>query len=485
MAYMDLREFIDGLESHGELIRVKKEVDWNLEAGAIVRRTHEEGLPAPYFEKIKGYPDGYGLVGGILGGSKVNGKWMPFRRIAIAMGMDPDSPTQEIIEEYIRRKNTPIKPIVVSTGPCKENIRLGKEVNLFEFPAPMIHDGDGGRFLATWHVVVTKDPDTEWVNWGMYRGMIQTRTKLAWLALPMQHGPAMYYQKYRDRGKSMPIAFALGTDIYSTFAACSYLPAGINESDVAGGLAGQPVPLVKCETSDLYVPANSEIVIEAEIRPGELIEEGPFGEFTGYRTSERAPRTFVRVNCITYRNNPILPMSCMGMPMDDSATTGSISISAELTELLRDQMRHPIRGVYNAPEGSNALLVVSTKVPHANFAHKIASAIWSAKAGIFAYWIMVVEDDVDPFDLNQVIHAMTFKCHPVRGIRQVEHYPGMPLDPFLSLYERHYGLGAAVLFDCTWPKDWAYTPIESSFHGIYPQELQQKVLANWKDYGYK
>ena len=135
MAYKDLREFCNALEDGGELIRVKQEVDWNLEAGAIVRRAHEEGLPAPYFEKIKGYPSGYHLVGGVTGGTKINGSWAPFRRIAILMGMDPDTNTSDIINEYLKRKNNPIKPIEVSTGVCKENIQTGDDINLFDFPA--------------------------------------------------------------------------------------------------------------------------------------------------------------------------------------------------------------------------------------------------------------------------------------------------------------------------------------------------------------
>ena len=155
-------EFITKLEKEVEVQRIEEEVDWNLEAGAILRRSHEERLPAPFFEKIKGYPDNFKLCGGIMANH---------RRVAIAMDMDPNTYVKELQEEYLRRRQQPIKPVLVKDGPCKENIQIGDEVDLLKFPVPLIHDGDGGLYIATFHLNISKDPDSDWVNWGMYRGI--------------------------------------------------------------------------------------------------------------------------------------------------------------------------------------------------------------------------------------------------------------------------------------------------------------------------
>ena len=487
MAFWDMREFVEALDEHGELCRIKEEVDWNLEFGAIARRCCEIGAPAPFAEKVKGYPGGYRLFGVPFGGSIVDGKKMPYRRLAIGLGLDPDIHHNDLVEEYVKRKNNPIRPVVVSGGPSKENIRVGKDVNLFEFPAPMVHWGDGGRYLCTWHMVITQDPDTGWVNWGMYRAMIHTKNKMGGMMIPIQHGPQMYYNKYEARGNSMPFAIAIGCEPAQIFAATAFLPAGVREADLAGGLRGSPVELVKCETNDLYVPATAEIVLEGEVRPYERWDEGPFGEYTGYRASPRMARPVYRVNCITFRDNPIVSMSCMGMPVDDSGSQQSILIAGELMDIFRTK-GYPVRMVYQPPFATNATIVISTKVPYANFAHVLASEAWAAKAGSMLHYVIVVEDDVDPTDMEQVMHAITFKCHPYRGIRKYEAVPGTPLDPYLNYHERQFGLGAGVLLDCTWPKDWdpeISLTLAVTFETLYPKPIQEKVLANWSSvYGF-
>ncbi len=487
MAYRDIREFIQALEKKGEVVRIEKEVDWNLEMGAITRRSHEIGAPAPWAQKIRGYPEGYTILGGQMGGSYVKGKKMPWRRLSIGMEMDPDSHHNDIVEEYIKRRKNPIKPVIVSSGPCKENIQIGKDVNLFKFPAPYIHFGDGGRYFCTWHVVVTKDPDSDWVNWGMYRAMIHTKNKMGGIFLPMQHGPGLYFQKYMPRGESMPFAIAIGTEPMTPFIGSGYVPVGVSEADVVGGMRREPIELVKCETNDLYVPAHSEIVLEGEMRPKERWDEGPFGEYTGYRASPRMARPVYRVNCITHRSNQILTMSCMGMPIDDCASMGSIQLAGEIMPIFRDN-GYPVKGVYSPPEGALGALIVSTKTPYANYAHFIASQVWASAVGKFMHYIIVVDDNVDPTDMDAVFHNVVFKCHPYRGIHKHEYGPGMALDPYLDFRERQFGLGAAAVLDCTWPKDWdpeISVTLESSFRELYPKDVQEKVRKRWQeDYGY-
>ncbi|MBW1839817.1 MAG: UbiD family decarboxylase [Deltaproteobacteria bacterium] len=174
MPYQDLREWISALEKEGEIKRVEKEVDWDLEVGAITRRVYDLGAPAPLFEKIKGYPKGYRILSAPIGLSARN----KYARLALALDMPADSTIRDLTEEYIRRKKNPIPPVEVKEGPCQENVYLGEEVDLYKFPAPMVHEGDGGRYLSTWHTVISKDPDSGWVNYGMYRQMIHDKNYL-------------------------------------------------------------------------------------------------------------------------------------------------------------------------------------------------------------------------------------------------------------------------------------------------------------------
>jgi 4-hydroxy-3-polyprenylbenzoate decarboxylase len=487
MAYMDIREYINRLEREGEIIRINKEVDWNLEMGAIIRRSHELGAPAPLAENIKDYP-GWKLVGGIMGGSVVNGRSIPYRRINIALGIDPDSSPGDTIEEYIKRRENPIKPIEIrkEDAKCKENVFVGDKVDLFSLPAPLIHDGDGGRYAATWHATINKDPETGWVNWGMYRAHILTKNLMAGLFLPFAHGP-LIYRKYLKENKPMPVSIAINSDPFTLIVASSYLEPGVNEVDIAGGLAQEPIKLVKCETNDLLVPADSEVVLEGEMLPGLIIEEGPFGEYTGFRVTERTTvhRVVYKINAITYRNNPIFGMSCMGMPIDDYATIGALSISSETMRIFRAE-KFPVKAVYSPPYAGTVAIYIATEVPYANFSHTLASRIWGSRIGSYTHWIYVVPSDVNIYDPEKILHSIGYRCHPKNGIRKYEHIQGMVLDPFLSQYERIHGLGAGVVVDCTWPTDWELKPIESSFEGIYPKEIQEKVLNRWKkDYGYK
>ena len=201
MAMQDLRDFLDLLEQHGELQRIQEEVDWNLEIGAIIRRCYDIGAPAALFEKVKGYPRGYRVLGAPMGPSKNPGHSL-YGRVALAFGLGPDAGAREIMDVYLKRKERPIKPTIVKRGSCKENILLGKDVDLLKFPIPLIHGGDGGRYIGTWHTVITKDPDSSWVNWGMYRLMVHDRNTMGCL-FPMQQHIGQMYQKCE--AKNLPM----------------------------------------------------------------------------------------------------------------------------------------------------------------------------------------------------------------------------------------------------------------------------------------
>ncbi len=377
-----------------------------------------------------------------------------------------------------------MKPVVLKDGPCKENVRLGHEVDLYHFPAPVVHGGDGGRYIGSWHLVIAKDPDSEWTNWGMHRHMIYDRNHVVGLWRRWSHLGVILYNKYHPQKQPMPCAIAIGADPLSSMMAGTQLEVGQSEVDFAGALLGQPVELVKCETNDLLVPAHAEIILEGEIMPDVRVFEGPFGEFPGYRTPG-SQMPLCRVTAITYRNNPILTMCCEGMPVDDGHVGTCLTWAVTHKRLLKER-GIPVTDVYLPPEGAGFLIIVGTKTVRNNIATQIRNVILSTLG--WQYKIIVVDDDVDVFNLAEVLHAWATKCHPARGISIGERDHAIPLTPYLSPDERKWGKGASALFDCTWPLEW---PKETgvlpkvSFNEIYPKEVRDKVLKNWRSYGFE
>ncbi len=477
MAFKDLRQFIQKLEQEGEITKIDTEVDWDLEMGAISRKAIDHKSGALLFNNVKGYPPSQRVMANIIGPSQ------PVHAIlALALGLPKNTPILDLVDWFSRKSTEYIRPIIVDRAPCKENIVKGKDINLLDFPTPRIHGIDGGRYIGTWHVDVIKDPDTGWVNWGMYRHQLHDERRIGWLAMPTQHGPSIYYQKYEARGKPMPMAMAIGTDPLTAIVAGAGIPAQTNEVDIIGAMQGEPVELVKCETIDLEVPASAEIIIEGHVAPHERFEEGPFGEFTGYSSGGRAQRPVFHAECVTFRNNPIMTMSNMGKPWDETSILNSIVTSALLSRELRSR-GIPFRGVYCPPP--TLCPIVAAKSWYAGFIHSVASTIWSCKAGILRPYVIMVGEDVDPTNIEEVFWCLTSRLHPSNGIHIQNGAPGQPLFPFLSQKEREAWRGARVALDATFPPDWPKEEIPTvmDFENGWPADVQQKVLTRWKEYG--
>lgn len=436
MPFYDLRAYLKKLEEEGELHHIGEEVDWDEEVGAILRRTSELRMQGIMFDNVKDYP-----------GWRIAGETMStIRQVAIAMDLPSDTPPAALIAEFLGRTATPIKPRLVKTGPCKENILLGDQMNLLALPAPLLHTGDGGRYLCTWHITILKDPDSDWVNWATYRGMVHDRDKLGLLVLPDHHIGTMV-RKMESRNQPLEVAIAIGVEPMSVMAAQTFFPAGVSEVDMAGAMRGEPVELAQCETVDLQVPATSEIVIEGKMIPGERLDEGPFGEYTGFRAADRSKRPFMHVTAITYRNAPILTASCTGLPTgNDCHIPMAITRSAEVLQHLQNR-GFPVTGVWFFPETSCDIAAVATKVPYANIASAIAHSVFGMAAGHVLPFLVVVPDEVDPYSWAHVMHAIATRCHPYRGIRRSEFETTNPLDPRLPLHERQFSLGSKAIFD--------------------------------------
>lgn len=473
---MDFRAWINELERTGHLVKIADEIDPQTEAGAIMRLANERQSPAQWFTNLKGAMPGSSLLGG------------PFatkERIATAFGLPPDTPHSvltDVFADALHGKR--IKPVIVPTGSCQENVLLGDDVDLDLLPVAKLHPQDGGPYIGTLNIGVCKDFDTDWVNWGTYRGMKHDKKSTGlWLG-PLNQG-GQILKKYRAADKVMEYAMFFGGDPMHNIVASSSVPPGVSEVDVVGGIRGEPVNLVKCKTVDLYVPANAEIVLEGTVSPGDEKEEGPFGEYPGYVVSGTNARPVFRLTALTYRNNPILPATCLGVPVDD-AVMWVLEVAASVKEALRAK-GVPIIDVA-VPEFSGChAVVVSTKTPYAGIPQLISSISWADRNASYFPYVIVVDEDIDPWNLGEVFHAMCTKCNPIRDIHIHPGYINSPLTPYIAGHPlRELGAGGGnVLLDCTWPIEWKaeQRPHRLAFKNTYPEAIKDKVLANFARWG--
>jgi len=282
----------------------------------------------------------------------------------------------------------------------------------------------------------------------------------------------------------MPVTVAIGVDPLSTLTACSPHRIGEDEADFAGALNGEPVELIRCETNDLLAPAHAEILLEGEISSDIALPEGPFGEFPGYRTQGWAPQPVFMIKAITYRKNPIICMTPEGVGITDGKIGASLAGAVSIKNRLQ---RHgvPVVNVYIPPEMGALVAVVSVKESGARIVSEITSVIHGRRASVPK--IIIVNDDIDVFEMNDVLHALGTRLHPVNGVSANPDCEGWTLTPYLTPEERLQGKVSTGVYDCTWPSTWSKEsdiPVRLSFKDSFPDLLQKKVISNWKDYGF-
>lgn len=488
MAFRDLREWIAFMEDGGELKRVKVEVDWDEEIGAITRKLIDQRGPIPLFERIKGYEDGpcRQLVSYI--GSH--------RRTLLSLGLPEETTVREGIQWVKEHLRKPLKPVVVETGPCKENVLAGEAIDLARlFPVPKWHPRDGGRYICTAASIVTRDPETGEINVGNYRGMIADRNKISVFLSKAQHW-GKHFAKYEARGEAMPVAVVIGFD--PLLFMCAASPQPCNEYELYSALRGEPIELVRCETSNLLVPARAEIVIEGYISPdpATFLPEGPFGEYTGYYGGGRAPRHVIQVERITFRNDPIFLGVLEGhSPGHGWAHDGWIPFffGAATWYYLEEANVPGIRDIYVgfAPE---VTLVQIHKV-YEGHAQQVAAALWGSHIGNYlGKFVIVVDEDVNIHDPDAVYWALAYRVNPDLG--DIVFFGGAhagPLDPSIPRERREWtrighGVCTKVLIDAT--VKWGLEPEE--FPGLrYPPlstevspHMEERVQKRWKEYGF-
>ena len=486
MKYKDLRDFIDQLEKQGELKRIKREVDPNLEITEISDRTLRAQGPALLFENVKNSE--FPLLANLFGTAK---------RVAMGMGEDKVEALREIgkLLAYLKEPEPPkglkdawekmpvfkqvlnMGPKVVKSAPCQQVVIEGAQVDLAKLPVQTCWPGDAGP-LITWALVVTKGPLKERQNMGIYRQQVIAKNKviMRWLA---HRGGALDFREWQKAhpGEPFPVAVALGADPATILAAVTPVPDALSEYAFAGLLRGSKTELVTCKSNELQVPASAEFVLEGHIYPDEMAPEGPFGDHTGYYNEIDEFPVFT-VEKITHRKNPIYHSTYTGRPPDEPAVLG-VALNEVFVPILQKQFPE-IVDFYLPPEGcSYRMAVVSIKKQYTGHAKRVMLGVWSfLRQFMYTKFVIVTDDDVNVRDWNDVIWAMTTRMDPGRDTTIIDN---TPID-YLDFASPVSGLGSKMGFDATnkWPgetnREWG-TPI------IMDEKIKQHVDEIWDELG--
>lgn len=474
MAYKDLRDFIDTLETEGELRRIPVEVDWRYEVSGWIRKTEDlrPRGPALLFEKLRGYSKDYRLVSGLIGS---------YRRFAMALGLPANTSPLEIINVFRDRIKTPLSPTVVNDGPCQENVDLGDDINLLEFPVPWWHPRDGGRFIGTWHGVISKDLYTGIRNVGMHRMQVFDRNHTGIGMLPMAHISHHFSQRQRI-AKPIEVAIVIGADETVPIVAGTGFPPDVDELTLAGALRQEPIQLVRCKTVDLEVPANTEIVIEGIVSPTERHLEGPFGEWAGYHAGGVRLRPLLTVTAITHRYQSILRGCLLGKPVTEDQFLYSIGISAETLRMFESHGPEGVLSVNCPPEGvSLASAIVQMQPRYVGHSWNAGRTLISSRVGSHLKTVVLVDDDIDPFDLGQVWWAINTRVQGNRDIEVFRFSTEPRSDP--SVPRENAEFGDKIIIDATKKLDYPYNPIYGSHWApvCMPEpEVMDLVELRWK-----
>lgn len=483
MKYKDLRDFISQLEKQGELKRIQTEIDPVLEMTVISDRVLKQNGPALLFENPKGYT--IPVLTNLFGTPK---------RVAMGMGANDVSELRGIGEllAYLKEPEPPkgfkdaiekfplfkqvlnMAPKVITSPPCQEVIRIGDEIDLADFPIQTCWPEDIAP-LITWPLVITKGPNKERQNLGIYRQQVIGKNKviMRWLA---HRGGALDFKEWQTcyPGKPFPVTVALGADPATILAAVTPVPDSLSEYAFAGLLRGSKTELAQCLSNPLQVPASAEIVLEGFIYPGETAKEGPFGDHTGYYNEVDEFPVFT-IERLTQRQVPIYHSTYTGRPPDEPAILG-VALNEVFVPILQKQFPEII-DFYLPPEGcSYRMAVISMKKQYAGHAKRVMLGTWSyLRQFMYTKFVIVVDDDVNVRNWQDVIWAITTRMDPARDITILEN---TPID-YLDFASPISGLGSKAGFDATnkWPgetqREWGKPIVMSS-------DVIQKIDAIWE-----
>jgi 4-hydroxy-3-polyprenylbenzoate decarboxylase len=486
MHYHDLRDFIEKLEAEGELKRISVEIDPYLEMTEICDRTLRAGGPALLFENPKG--KSMPVLANLFGTT---------RRVAMGMGQSDVASLREIgkLLAFLKEPEPPkgfkdawqklpvfkqvmnMAPKLVRSAACQDVVLQKQDVDLYQLPIQTCWPGDAGP-LITWPLVITRGPEKERQNLGIYRQQLIGRNRLImrWLS---HRGGALDFREWqiKNPGAPFPVAVALGADPATILGAVTPVPDSLSEYAFAGLLRGTKTELVKSILHDLEVPASAEIILEGYIYPDDMAAEGPFGDHTGYYNEVDKFPAFT-VECITHRKNPIYHSTYTGRPPDEPAILG-VALNEVFVPILQKQFPE-IVDFYLPPEGcSYRMAIVSMKKQYPGHAKRVMLGVWSfLRQFMYTKFVVVVDDDVNARDWKDVIWAMTTRMDPSRDTTFVEN---TPID-YLDFASPVSGLGSKMGLDATnkWPgettREWG-KPI------VMDAKVSARVDSLWESLG--
>ncbi|MFL5101022.1 MAG: UbiD family decarboxylase [Xanthobacteraceae bacterium] len=425
--HTDLREFIARADSAGELLRVKGAAP-ELEVGTLAEiASHARPEPpAILFEDVPGYPKGMRLLSGATNSAK---------RLAIALGFPVPSHPLDVVRAYRDRMKThqPIPPKVVSKGPVLDNVDRDDNVDLEKFPVPRLHEHDGGRYIGTDDLVIMRDPDGGWVNGATYRAMLQDRNHVSLWISPGKHGRQIR-DKYFRKGQPCPVLISCGHDPLLFLAGGNELKFGLSEFDYAAGHRGIAYDVVASEIHGLPMPAHAEIVLEGELKEGVTAREGPFGEVTGYYASSPSEQPVVHVRRVYYRNDPILSIASPMRPPSDFSFSKCVMKAGMIWDEVERAGLSGVAGVWvHEFGGARMFNVIAIKQAYPGHARQAGMLAASCQSGSYlGRFVVVVDEDVDPTDIFDVLWAMCTRCDPAGDIDFIRRTWSGPLDPMLD-----------------------------------------------------
>ncbi len=477
--YGDLREFIAALDAHGKLYRVDRAINKDRELQPLVRWQYRGGIPeherrAFLFTNVvnsqgKRYR-GRVLVGGLAGSAQI-----------YALGLQ--CPPEDVADRWNAAMNQPIAPVMVERGPVQEEIHLGHRLleheGFLEFPIPISTPGyDNGPYITAGHWV-TKDPETGQRNVGNYRGLIKG-AKTCGLFVGNPQDLTMHWEKCRKLGRPLEVAVVIGAVPALSYTAAQKVPPEFDEIALAGGLMGAPIPLVKCQTVDLEVPATAEIVLEGRVSTEELEEEGPFGESMGY-IDLRTLSPFMELTAVTHRHDPIWVSIISQVTPSESSKVKGMSMPTLIKRYLTNRL--PEAGV----------LEVSLLEPLVNLRPYVVVRMrkqtdddpWDVLNAILDYgdrvgkYVVAVDEDINPHDPVAVTWAITHRSQPHRDMRIVKDRPfgATPIGTVLSHPSSRYDtVESSLLIDATRKAD--FPPVS-----LPKPEYMERARAIWEELG--
>jgi 4-hydroxy-3-polyprenylbenzoate decarboxylase len=476
----DLREWLQRVEEIGELIRVNQPVDRDEEMSAVSYLVaKKQPSPAVLFERASGFEKsaiGAKMLWNVLGPS--------LKRIALTLEEPADTPVMELIRRMKDKLKHRIPPREVSRreAPVYENTVTGNKIDLNQLPIPRHWPLDGGRYAGTGDAVITRDPESGYLNIGTYRMMLQGKSQVG-LYLSPGKDARLHITRAWQKGQPIEVAAAWGIDPLFMLVGSQTFPKNLSEYEFAGGIKGEPIPVVRGTTTGLLLPANAELVIEGIIRANSVKAEGPFGEFTGYYGRPEAGCPLVDVTAVHYRSKPILTNALMAdYPSCEQSAFFGISRSAKIWEDF-DRLGIPgIQGVYSHPAAAGGLgmTVISLEQRYAGHAAQVLALAAQVPGGAYYMkWIIAVDEDVDPTNMDQVIWAMASRCNPVDDIDILRNTWSTWLDPSQNPPEkRPYG-SKALINAC---KEHRHLPVFSK-RTTLRKAVYDKVAARWKELG--